>query len=348
MNFLKKKLKPFTSGLTSVASNVTSNSNLNFKNVKAEKDLEDDLYDEYVVEAPPHPSELLALGVDPNEIDPNDPEKLKELYRKAKEEGKDKVTNSTLLARQRQKEEIEKKKKTAEEWKFFDSITARVEQVVKDSQKTLENLKESSAVDKLTQPDYELILSADEVFKSSATVKREKSADNWIDFGDESSPTKDIKANSSRENVTASPHNDEFACPVPSNTSTANNTTESQNFIVEEFLEDFGIDLRPPDQRKSPFKQKTENPESIAPAIKTGSEPFDLKKTARARPRPYSTKALDSTRELNEVQLDPFDTSFVNIEAAQSESKAKIELDTIPVSGPAAIFDPFDTSHVNL
>lgn len=173
MNYLKKKIKTTTGG-------VNNNNNNNNK----EKDLEDDLYDEYVVEAPPHPSELIALGVDPNEIDINDPDKLRELYKKAKEEGKDKQVNSVLLAKQRQKEEIEEKKKTKEEWKFFDSITARVEQAVKESQKTLDQLKETSTVEKLTQPEYELRLTADEVFKSSKTVKQEKSADNWIDFGE--------------------------------------------------------------------------------------------------------------------------------------------------------------------
>lgn len=183
MNFFKKLRQPLTTP----------------KGNNAGKDLEDDLYDEYVVEAPPHPSELQALGVDPNAADAS--EKLKELYSKSKTEGGNKpACNSVLLARQRQKEEIEEKKKTREEWKYFDSLTARVQQAVDSTKKTLDHLKESSAVDEITQPDYELKLSADEIFKSSATVKREKEgADNWVDFGEDTSEKQPTEARSQLE-----------------------------------------------------------------------------------------------------------------------------------------------------
>lgn len=179
MNFLKKLKQP----LSTPRGNKQQNS---------DKDLDDDLYDEYVVEAPPHPSELLALGLDPNAVDE---EKLKEFYNKTKSEGNKTACNSVLLARQRQKEEIEEKKKTREEWKYFDSLTARVQQAVDSTKKTLDHLKESSAIDEITQPDYELKLSADQIFKSSATVKQEKEgADNWVDFGEDTSEKRTEKA----------------------------------------------------------------------------------------------------------------------------------------------------------
>lgn len=191
MNFLKKLKQP----LTGPKGNKQNNNHNN-----TDKDLEDDLYDEYVVEAPPHPSELLALGVDPNAAGVNLDEKLKELYSKSKTEGNKIACNSVLLAKQRQKEEIEEKKKTREEWKYFDSLTARVQQAVDSTKKTLDHLKESSAIDELTQPEYELKLSADELFKSSATVKQEKEgADNWVDFGEETDEKKKIAAAAEKE-----------------------------------------------------------------------------------------------------------------------------------------------------
>lgn len=360
MNFLKKKLKPLTSGLTNAASNVTSNSHSNNKNDKTDKDLEDDLYDEYVVEAPPHPSELLALGVDPTDIDVNDPEKLKELYRKAKEEGKDKKTNSVLLAKQRQKEEIEQKKKTREEWKFFDSITARVEQVVKDSQKTLEHLKESSAVDKLDEPDYELRLSADQLFKSSATVKQEKSANNWIDFSDEDNLKKEEEKKLQSEGGTGASDLDEFGCPKRKLSTDDSRSSEAQNFVVNELLNDFGIDLRPENQRK---EKQLDQAKKAQPKDKKDVSPpkidIDLKAAARPRPRPTapasaSAQETQKKDQAKEPEVDPFDTSFVatpssNIDlfdtTEEIETPQQVEQ---PEQEPTRDLDPFDTSYVNL
>lgn len=371
MNFLKKKLKPLTSGLTNAATNVTSiNSHPNHnKSDKVDKDLEEDWYDEYVIEAPPHPSELLAIGVDPTDIDVNDPEKLKELYRKAKEEGKDKKTNSVLLAKQRQKEEIEEKKKTREEWKFFDSLTARVEQVVKDSQKNLDHLKESSAVEKLTEPEYELRLSADQLFKSSATVKQEKSANNWIDFEDEDS-TKNIKKGEEGKSQKSSGKGaivdgvaelDEFGCPKKRlSIDDSSKSSEAQSFVVNELLNDFGIDLRPAGQKKESLQRKIQDQaESSQPKDKRDKTPpkidIDFKAAARPRPRPNATgQENQKTDEIKEEKLDPFDTSFVSPENSNTnlfdtsedtiENQQKLEQ---VQSAPKAL-DPFDTSYVNL
>lgn len=202
MNFLKKKLKPLTSGSITTANLNQFGTGPGGQTKKGQtsgthnnnRDLEDDLYDEYVIEAPPHPSELLALGVDPNEIDTGNPDKLRELYKKAIEEGKDKKTNSIFLARQRQKEELEEKKRTREEWKFFDSLASRVEEVVKTSQKNLDHWKESSTISQLTEPEYELRETADQVFKSVTTIKQEKGENDWIDFDEEGSEKVDLKA----------------------------------------------------------------------------------------------------------------------------------------------------------
>lgn len=363
MNFLKKKLKPLTSGLTSAADYATNSHHKHNKNSNTgDKDLEDDLYDEYVVEAPPHPSELLALGVDPTEIDVNDPEKLKELYRKAKEEGEDKKTNSILLAKQRQKEEIEEKKKTREEWKFFDSLTSRIEQVVKDSQKTLEQLKETSAIEKLSEPEYELRLSADQVFKSSATVKQEKSANNWIDFNEEGSAEKGSTADKGEtDNNTSNQELDEFGC-VRRNTLTGTSAplADAQNLIVEELFEDLGIDLRPAGKQNRAAQQQPVASQQVAvgsnPNIESrrqsssSAKNIDLKATARPRPRPNT--ATESVTAAKAQEPDPFDTSFVAttepVEAPLlgSNNEASIPVEQAPPS--PRVFDPFDTSYINL
>ena len=363
MNFLKKKLKPLTSGLTSAADFASNSHHKHNKNSNiGEKDLEDDLYDEYVVEAPPHPSELLALGVDPTEIDVNDPEKLKELYRKAKEEGKDKKTNSVLLAKQRQKEEIEEKKKTREEWKYFDSLTSRIEQVVKNSQKTLEQLKETSAIEKLSEPEYELKLSADQVFKSSSTVKLEKSANNWIDFEEEES-TKKEKANKSGEvkNI-ADQELDEFGCARRNTlTGTSAPQLDAQNLIAEELFEDFGIDLRPTEKKKATQQQQapanqqvvvgsTPNTESRRQSTSSAKLNIDLKATARPRPR-ANTAAETVTAAKVQPEPDPFDTSFVSAEPVEVSLPNSSNEAVIPVEQPLPsprVFDPFDTSYINL
>lgn len=347
MNFLKKKIKPLTSGFINNSAHSS-----NKQQGKADQDLEDDLYDEYVVEAPPHPSELLALGIDPNEIDVNDPEKLKELYRKAKEEGKDKKTNSTLLARERQKEEIEQKKKTREEWKFFDSITARVEQVVKESQRTLDHLKESSAIDKLTEPDYELRLSADQVFTSSATVKAEKSANNWIDFSEESNSKKETDESS--KTVADNLNIDGVSSRKTSLIDPA--ILESQNYIAEELLNDFGIDLRTAEQKKASqqqaIKEKTE-PEITKTEVLQKTE-IDLKAAARPRPRPRPNQATTvEVKEKKGEEADPFDTSFISapvdtssLDTVEKESNKTESENQVPIS--TRVLDPFDTSYVNL
>lgn len=399
MNYLKKKLKPLTTGLTNAATNVTASGagssssfgrhnhhhNKQTNRHNFDKDLEDDLYDEYVVEAPPHPSELLALGVDPTDIDVNNPEKLKELYRKAKEEGKDKKTNSVLLARQRQKEEIEEKKKTREEWKFFDSITARVEQVVKDSQKTLEQLKESSAIDKLSEPEYELKLTADEVFKSSShLLKQEKNANNWIDFG-EDDDGKSGKGSKSEKKESKKEDNslllDEFGCPIERRRSSAqqqasglkttgDKAAEGQSYVVEELLKDFGIDLRSAEARKlseeakkSKRQDKEETTQSgdSKSATETGPKKLDIDLKAAARPRPRPAAAAQTEQLATGQEEDPFDTSFVADPFAISVQEEKqlfgderdlrdeVKSDNITdIAQSERVIDPFDTSHVNL
>lgn len=354
MNFLKKKLKPLTTGLTSSNSHQTNQN---------QKDLEDDLYDEYVVEAPPHPSELLALGVEPSEIDVNDPDKLRELYKRAKEEGKDKKTNSILLARQRQKEEIEEKKRTREEWKFFDSLTSRVEQVVKESQKTLEHLKESSAIEKLAEPDYELRLTPDQVFKSSTTVKQEKGENNWVDFGDEDNDSS--RKNKSQDQKETKKEGglleefDEFGCPKHE-LSNDPALAYSQNHVVEELLEDFGIDLRTAEQkRRLEKKQKEQQLQQIGAQEtnnKTQESPkkldIDIKAAARPRPRPGAAQATETTgteSKPEEKEVDPFDTSFVaSVDNTLLLDSADNKQDVASGTEQPKVLDPFDTSYINL
>lgn len=361
MNFLKKKLKPLTSGLTS-SSQAHGN--------KQNKDLEDDLYDEYVVEAPPHPSELLALGVEPGEIDVNDPDKLRELYRKAKEEGKDKKVNSVLLAKQRQKEEIEEKKKTREEWKYFDSITARVEQVVKESQKNLNQWKESSAIDKLNEPDYELRLTPEQVIKFRTGIPEKRTSD--INNNNNNNPT-DSGANlpqSSKQEL------DAFGCPkvaTKKKDSVASQSGDSKTqFVVNELLEDFGLDLRSAEEKRKAeerelkllLKKQQEEAEAAkkaAQVIEEQTKKLDInpKVAARPRPRPKSEQIPAAA----DQEPDPFDTSFVEpvladlpattttnlttIESIQSGQEKPKEQEKLISTPSPAYDDPFDTSYVN-
>lgn len=275
MNFIRKKLKP--AGF-SQHQNKNSSSSSNKNN---NRDLEDDLYDEYVVEAPPHPSELIALGVDPSEIDVNDPDKLRDIYKRATQEGKHTKTNSVLLARQRQKEAIEERKRTGEEWKFFDSLTSRVEQVVKESQKNLEQWKESSAVSELTKPEYELRQTVDEVFRAVSTVKAEKVGESdWIDFDE--SDDKEKKAARADSNTRLEEKQDkgqeldEFGCP-----------RAGKELIVEEILRDtFG----PP----SPLPSEQQQPPQVASSTTASS--------------------ADQVADQASKFIDPFDTSYVKLD----------------------------------
>lgn len=344
MNFLKKKLKPIAANITSSSANNSQFQRNKNKNSKPGNDLEDDLYDDYLVEAPPHPSELLALGVDPAEIDANDPEKLRELYLKAKSDSKISNVNSVLLARERQKLEIEEKKKTREEWKFFDSITSRVEQVVKQSQQTLDQLKESSAVDHLQEPEFELRLSADEVFKaSSSSHNLKKDQNGWINFDSiEERQKKDLENKDSGE---IQP--DSMSETLPQN---------NKN-IVDELLEDFGLDLRSPEERKRDkiSKQLQEKQQEKQKEIQTSKQVqevtnIDLKKAVRPRPRPQNQKIED-----------PFDTSYVQAPLEEEFNSDKLnkfnqlteenfsskdtEQDLKQVE---KVIDPFDTSFVLL
>lgn len=297
MNYLKKKLKPLTSGLSSVTSNITSSHSHQNNRHDKDEDLENDLYDDQVIDVPPHPSELLALGIDPTDIDVNDPDKLRELYRKAKEEGNDKKTNSVLLAKQRQKEEIEEKKKTKEEWKFFDSITARVEQAVKESQKTLEHLKESSAIETLAEPNYELRLTPDQVFKPAAAIKQERSAENWIDFNegecDEASIIK-LEENISRSKVPQEKQGE--AISVLGN---------------QHLLDDLLKDTNPSSSPSSPTRER--NIKSELPTEEV--DPFDTSFVLGAIEKQESVlKETSHSREQAVAKsVDPFDTSYVNL-----------------------------------
>lgn len=325
MNFLKKKLKPLTSGLSSNQTSSTTKKQTR----KEEEDLESDLYDDYVVEAPPHPSELLALGVDPTDIDVNDPEKLRDLYRKVKEEGKEKKINSVLLAKQREKEQIEEKKKTREEWKFFDSLTARCEEAVKSSQKKLDELKESSAIESLSQPEYEFRDHSEPTTtttiesKVAVVVEEEKKGlveedilklDEQDPFGFSISTTTNTKSLGS------------ITQTAPIESHSTSDSEQQQQHIVEELFEDLGIDLRPSDQRaKSP----------ITPSHLNSKE---AKKT---------TKTTTTTTPINQLEEeDPFDTSFIE---SVLEKPDKIE-ETIEsrLEAKFSNVDPFDTSFVNL
>lgn len=360
MNFLKKKLKPLTSGLTNT--NQTTAGQGKRGGHTTSKDLEEDLYDEYVVEAPPHPSELLALGVEPTEIDVNNPDKLRELYEKAIEEGKDKKTNSVLLARQRQKEELEEKKRTREEWKFFESLTTRVEQVVKSSQKNLDHWKETSAIDQLAKPDYELRQTANEVFKPVTNSKIEKDANNWIDFDEDQ---KNTSNNKEGERLVARSKDekqvDEFGCPDERKATTL--TGEGSTLVVDELLEDFGIDLRTEEQKRAIERKLEENrkeaekapaaaaaaqraklevterkeqPESVA---SRGGRAIDIRPAARPRPRPRPTPGSQEEtssrgKQAQELEVDPFDTSFV--EPVVAGVKQNIERDHHPLAAAAS------------
>lgn len=341
MNFLKKKLKPFTTGLTT---NTTSNSNKN-------KDLEDDLYDDYVVEAPPHPSELIALGVDPSEIDANDPDKLRELYKKVKEKGKDKQVNSILLAKQREKEEIEAKKKTREEWKYFDSLTSRLDQVVQDSRKSLNQLKELSAIDKLNQDEIELPPSAYLEFKAPTPVRKVENKSDQNNSKEGSSNNKKAAEDDkiTPQEVDSESEFDEFGCPIRKLSIVEPVLTETANHIAEELLEDFGIDLRSAEQKRAlEEKQKVQELERARERskVEVPLAPEKSKIAIKARPRPKPGAQQEITNQTEIKEEDPFDTSFVPSIGDDLLKETTEETRTVPES--PKIFDPFDTSYIKI
>lgn len=299
MNFLKKKLKPLTSSLSSYS----SHSHASNKHQNDDEDLENDLYDDQVIDVPPHPSELLALGVDPTDIDVNDPEKLRELYRKAKEEGKDKKTNSVLLAKQRQKEEIEEKKKTGEEWKLFDSITARVELAVKETKKTLEQLEKSSAVETIAEPEYELRLTPDQVFKPATSVKQERTADNWINFSESEQSGKGtiIKIDSPQtdlERITEEPR-----------------VASANQNLLDELLDDFSASPSPISSKEHTARENQTESE-IEKKVES-DDPFDTSFVFHTINKPTEIQVSDDQSSAyksgHEQAVDPFDTSYVDI-----------------------------------
>lgn len=145
MNYLKKKLK---------------------LNQKSKHNEDDDDYDNYVPPIPPHPSTLVnsqASGApnltpqpisDPTQALPQqqtEPEiSAEELLKQLKEK--------EFIRKQEEKEKLreqEKEKQSREDWKFFLSLTAKVEDITNKTQSALEKLKDTSAVEEIIKKSEE-------------------------------------------------------------------------------------------------------------------------------------------------------------------------------------------------
>ena len=145
MNYLKKKLK---------------------LNSKSKHNEDDDDYDNYVPPVPPHPSTLVnnqASGT-PNSTlqsisDPTQPTLQEQTEPEiSAEELLKQLKEKEFIRRQEEKEKIkeqEKEKQNREDWKFFLSLTAKVEDITIKTQSALEKLKDTSAVEEIIKKSDE-------------------------------------------------------------------------------------------------------------------------------------------------------------------------------------------------
>lgn len=152
MNYLKKKLKSHKRG---------------------HEDPED--FDDYIPVAPPHPSEVLRLEQEAARLAKATPEELAAIEDKKKKE------EERLAAK-------EEAKKDSEGWKFFEGLTARVNDTVTKTQAVADKFKDSTTAEELTrQADIELgfldPVGPDEEEERGASFAKGQ----WIGFGESAS-----------------------------------------------------------------------------------------------------------------------------------------------------------------
>ena len=182
MNFLKKKIKNVVQG-------------------KRNKDDDDDDFDNYVPAVPPHPSKLAENGVPSPAIEnfasfqtnlnqassvPDPTAVLAIQDNQEQDDTKENLSLEELKAREEEHKRTEKEKlkqqeeskKDNEEWKYFLSLTAKVEAVTSKTQSVLTKLKDESAVKEISTFE-------DPCFSDKYDERAPKEAGGWIAFGEQ-------------------------------------------------------------------------------------------------------------------------------------------------------------------
>ncbi len=170
MNYLKKKLKVHN---------------------KPKHDDDDD-FDNYIPPVPPHPSTLnqeQTTNGDTTQPLQQEPEiSADELLEQLREK--------EFVRKKEEKEKIKEKeesKKDREDWKFFLSLTAKVEDITTKTQSALEKLKDKSAVE-------EILNESDHNYVPENEENAPKPKGEWIAFSEEGFKNTVIEENCGKYN----------------------------------------------------------------------------------------------------------------------------------------------------
>lgn len=318
---------------------------------KRTKDDDDDDFDNYIPEVPPHPSldpnsqtnnnnfaasfvpdfnaafsqlssatdsiantlgSVVLPSFDTKE-DEQDGEKkelsLEEL--KAKEEENKRIEKEKL----RQQEES---KKDREDWKFFLSLTAKVDDITSKTQSSLTKLKDESAVHEISKAND------DPCYADQYDDFVPKSAGGWVAFDEE------------QQYNPADP-----IFHLPKVEGKMNQVLFGKQFVYTCVLF---------------TEKKPEEPEPIKPAvidestIKLAKELIDDFGFTNPAPA-IGTLAPDQIAfEPVDSSVDPFDTSFISVEAIRSGKAQEIvdkkKEEILAKLDQDVEFDPFDTTHI--
>lgn len=320
MNFLKKKIKTVKTVVHG-----------------KRKDDDDDDFDNYVPEVPPHPSTLADNGTPstsslfPVNFPAHFQSTLDSLGSVAdstvkslvglglsdaqtpEEEAKENLSLDQLKEREQEHKKAEKdkikqqeeSKKDNEEWKYFLSLTAKVEAVTSKTQSALTKLKDESAVDEISALE-------DPCFLDRYDQSAPKVAGGWIAFEEQ----------------------------------------EQVNPADPILKQPTGKCTRPTSYEPPFYKDAFSFLEAAAPPVQPQDE--STQKLAReliddfgfTNPAPGIPAPPLENLSLADLDIDPFDTSFIDIEAIKSGKSVKPteliqDLDLTQVE-----FDPFDTSHI--
>ncbi|XP_054160700.1 uncharacterized protein LOC128958791 [Oppia nitens] len=333
MNYLKKKLK---------------------LNHKAKADDDDD-YDSYIPVVPPHPSTLSANSAHNTHINSSDIQQpngdptqtlpvtgqtqqtevnAEELLKELKEK--------EFIRRQEEKQQIliqEKEKQNREDWQFFLSLTAKVEDITNKTQSTLEKLKDTSAVDEISnQIDDGL------EYVPQPDVVVVKSAGQWVAFSEDgqqpSNQQTDPDINSDKQKPTKTPQQitEESLKKVAKEVK-----PETINLETSNLLDDFGFNKEPEvipvayqpvvfeeeDYLDDPFDTSFVNVSTVAP--KAAAELILSKSNVK--------KLLKTPSNPEIFDIDPFDTSYVDTAVSGQSVVKPNSIDISPIETPQTLPD---------
>ncbi|KAF7492726.1 hypothetical protein SSS_03331 [Sarcoptes scabiei] len=299
MNYLKKKINKVVHGNQKRANN------------------DDDDFDDYVPEVPPHPSD--SLNNQSNNFAKFDSTAtaahIGSILKSKEEEKSEPLSLEELKQREEEHRKIEKEKlrqqeegkKDREDWQFFLSLTAKVDAVTSKTQSVLDKLKTESAVEEISKVE-------DPSYSDQFDILAPKTSGGWTAFeeSEQYNPSDPIftqqqqqqqEEEEKRENSTQRSDPKQLEPIVDENTLR----------ISRELIDDFGFT----------------NP---APLISIG----DSKNSA-------NILTFEESNASNSI--DPFDTSFVDVDAIRSGSTIAIKPTLIKDIDVDEI-DPFDTSHI--